>query len=188
MPLPGGTIADGYDSPVGTSAAKPPIDRIGFLLSQLGHRAATLFAELLLPLDLTPPLAGIIRLVARQPGLSQQELAQRLGLLPSRVVAFVDNLEARGLVSRERNETDRRLYALHLTDRGRDVMTSLGGVAREQDRRLTKGLTGEQRTALRAMLAQMAEAHGLTPSVHPGYRGPSSDEPLAPARRGRRGD
>jgi DNA-binding MarR family transcriptional regulator len=151
-------------------ASKPPIDGIGFLLSQLGHRAATLFAELLTPLDLTPPLAGIVRLIARQPGLSQQELARRLNLLPSRVVAFVDELESRGYLTRQRNDTDRRLYALHLTPSGQELMTSLGTVAREHDRQLTAGLTADQRNELRTLLAHMAEAQHLTPAVHPGYR------------------
>jgi DNA-binding MarR family transcriptional regulator len=159
-------------------ASKPPANGIGFLLSQLGHRAATLFAELLAPLDLTPPLAGIVRMVARNPGLSQQELAQSLNLLPSRVVAFVDDLEIRGYVTRQRNDTDRRLYALHLTPRGEKLMTQLGSVAREQDHQLTKDLTTKQRNELRTMLAHIAEQQNLTPAVHPGYRG--LDEPLRP--------
>jgi DNA-binding MarR family transcriptional regulator len=162
-------------------ASKPPADGIGFLLSQLGHRAATLFAELLTPLDLTPPLAGIVRMIARHPGLSQQKLAQRLNLLPSRVVAFVDDLEIRGYVTRQRNDTDRRLYALHLTPQGEKLMTQLGSVAREQDRQLTKDLTTEQRNELRTMLAHMAEHQNLTPALHPGY--PGLDEPSTPSWR-----
>ena len=61
-PFTNRTITTGYNSPMASRASKPPTDGIGFLLSQLGHRAATLFAELLTPLDLTPPLAGIVRL------------------------------------------------------------------------------------------------------------------------------
>jgi hypothetical protein len=54
-------------------------------------------------------------------------------------VAFVDELQARGYVTRDRNDTDRRLYALHLTEQGRDLMTQLGDVAREHDRQITAG-------------------------------------------------
>lgn len=159
---------------------------IGFLLSQLGHRAATVFAELLTPLDLTPPLAGIVRVIARQPGLSQQELAARLNLLPSRVVAFVDDLESRGYVTRQRNDTDRRLYALHLTPSGQDLMTTLGAIAREHDRQLTEGLTTDQRKDLQILLTHLAEAQNLTPAVHPGYRGLRTEEPSTPRRQRRR--
>jgi DNA-binding MarR family transcriptional regulator len=178
-------ITHGYNSLMPARPRKTTSDAIGFLLSQLGHRAATLFAELLTPLELTPPLAGIVRLIARQPGLSQQELAQRLNLLPSRVVAFVDDLESRGYLTRQRNDTDRRLYALHLTPKGQELMTELGGVAREHDRQLTKGLTTEQRKHLRSLLATMAEAQNLPPAVHPGYHGLRTDEPApsSPRRR-----
>jgi DNA-binding MarR family transcriptional regulator len=148
-----------------------PGDGIAFLLSQLGHRAATSFAELLVPLNLTPAQAGILRLIDRQPGLSQQELAGRLDLLPSRVVSFVDELESRGYVVRQRNTTDRRLYALHLTDGGREIMAELAKVARQHDRLMSAGLDDEQRSTLRGLLAAMAERQGLLPGVHPGYRG-----------------
>jgi DNA-binding MarR family transcriptional regulator len=164
--------------------SKPRTDGIGFLLSQLGHRAAALFAELLEPLELTPPLAGIVRMVARQPGLSQQELAQRLQLLPSRVVAFIDDLEARGYLTRERNKTDRRLYALHLTPLGHELMGELRAVAREHDRLLSTGLTGDQRTELRTLLAHLAEAQKLTPAIHPGYAHIDGAAPGGPKGRG----
>src|SRR3954466_10548292 len=154
---------------------KPVSTGLGFLLSQLGHRAATLFAELLIPLDMTPPLAGIVRLVAVKPGLSQQELAQQLNLLPSCVVSFVAHLEARGHVTRERNANDRRLYALHLTPSGERLMTELGAVAREHDRRLAIGLSKQKRDELRTLLAGLAEAQSLTPAVHPGYRDLSAE-------------
>jgi DNA-binding MarR family transcriptional regulator len=166
--------------------SKPPADDTGFLLSQLGHRAATLFAELLTPLDLTPPLAGIVRLIARQPGLSQQELAERLNLLPSRIVAFVDDLESRGYLTRQRNDIDRRLYALQLTPSGHELMATLGGVAREHDRQLTEGLTAQQRNELRALLTRMAEVQELTPAVHPGYQGLRPDARSTRTTRGRR--
>jgi DNA-binding MarR family transcriptional regulator len=151
------------------SASRPTGDGNAFLLSQLGHRAATLFAELLTPLNLTPPLAGILRLVDRQPGMSQQELSARLRLLPSRVVAFVDELESRGYVTRERNQTDRRLHALHLTDEGRDFMAELSKVAREHDRQVTAGLNATQKADLNELLALLAEHQRLTPGVHPGF-------------------
>jgi hypothetical protein len=81
---------------------------------------------------------------------------------PSRVVAFVDELQARGYVTRERNDTDRRLYALHLTELGRELMTQLGDVAREHDRQITAGLTATQKSDLKRLLAQ----NGRTPRPH----------------------
>jgi DNA-binding MarR family transcriptional regulator len=65
-----------------------------------------------------PPLSGLLRLVATQPGQSQQELAGQLRTPPSRLVLLVDQLEERGLIERRRNPDDRRHYALFLTAEG----------------------------------------------------------------------
>jgi DNA-binding MarR family transcriptional regulator len=143
---------------------------VAFLLAQLGQHAATLFAERIADLDLTPPHAGILRAIARNPGSSQQALSAQLDLLPSRVVAYVDELEERGYVERRRNPDDRRLHALYLTESGGQLMAELGELVRRHERGLTAGLTAEQRRTLGDLLATLARQQGLSPGVHPGFR------------------
>jgi DNA-binding MarR family transcriptional regulator len=143
---------------------------VAFLLSQLGHRSACVFADLIASIDLTPPHAGILRAIAAEPGRSQQALSGQLGLLPSRVVAYVDELEDRGYVERRRNPDDRRLHALYLTASGKKVMTKIGELGRQHERLMTTGLDTQQRDTLRQLLTTIAERQGLTPHVHPGYR------------------
>jgi DNA-binding MarR family transcriptional regulator len=143
---------------------------VAFLLSQLGHRSASVFTDLIASIDLTPPHAGILRAIAAEPGRSQQALSGQLGLLPSRVVAYVDELEDRGYVERRRNPDDRRLHALHLTASGKKVITKIGELGRQHDRLLTAGLDTQQRDILHQLLATIAEHQGLTPHVHPGFR------------------
>ena len=143
---------------------------MAFLLSQLGHRSTSVFADLIASIDLTPPHSGILRAIAAEPGRSQQALSGQLGLLPSRVVAYVDELEDRGYVERRRNPDDRRLHALHLTASGKKVLTKIGELGRQHDRLLTAGLDTQQRATLHQLLATIAEQQGLAPHVHPGYR------------------
>jgi DNA-binding MarR family transcriptional regulator len=143
---------------------------VAFLLSQLGHRSACVFADLIASIDLTPPHSGILRAIAAEPGRSQQALSGQLGLLPSRVVAYVDELEDRGYVERRRNPHDRRLHALYLTGSGKKVMTKIGELARQHERLMTAGLDTSQRDTLRQLLTTIAQRQGLTPHVHPGYR------------------
>jgi DNA-binding MarR family transcriptional regulator len=152
------------------SAASRDGDGVAFLLSQLGHHSASVFADLIASVDLTPPHAGILRAIASEPGRSQQALSGQLGLLPSRVVAYVDELEHRGYVERRRNPDDRRLHALYLTASGKKLLSKIGDLGRQHDRLLTAGLNAEQRQTLRELLAAVAERQGLTPHVHPGYR------------------
>ena len=89
------------------------------------------FAERLLPLGLTPPNAGILRMLRIASGISQQELAARLQIHPSRLVAILDNLEHRELVERKPNSEDRQLYSLFLTKDGAEMLDRIGQLARE---------------------------------------------------------
>jgi DNA-binding MarR family transcriptional regulator len=141
-----------------------------FLLAQIGAHAAIQFGEKLKGLQLTRPHAGILRLIGPTPGLSQQELARRLAILPSQLVALLDELEERGLIERRQDATDRRTYALHLTKSGRDVTEQIGRIAREHDDAICAALDIPDRRQLNALLERIAEQQGLTPGVHPGYR------------------
>jgi DNA-binding MarR family transcriptional regulator len=151
-------------------AASTNGDNVAFLLSQLGHRSAAVFTDLIASIDLTPPHAGVLRAIAAEPGRSQQALSGQLELLPSRVVAYVDELEDRGYVERRRNPNDRRLHALYVTAAGKKVMGKIGELARQHERLMTAGLNPEQRNTLRQLLSVVAEHQGLTPHVHPGFR------------------
>ena len=166
----GRIIRSYYDVTVSSPSARDHQDGVAFLLAQLGHHAAALFAEQMATIELGPPHAGILRAIADEPGRSQQALSAQLGMLPSRVVVYVDELEQRGYVERRRNPDDRRLHALHLTTAGKKLMRKLSELARQHELRLTAALDAEQRDVLRGLLATVARQQGLTPHVHPGYR------------------
>jgi DNA-binding MarR family transcriptional regulator len=123
---------------------------VAFLLSQVGARSAQEFARLLAPLNLTPPDAGILRLLRQSPGISQQQLAQTLGMHASRLVAVIDALEKRGVVVREANANDRRLYSLRLTEAGDEMLREIGQVARAHNELMCSGLRAGLRIEVRA--------------------------------------
>jgi DNA-binding MarR family transcriptional regulator len=143
---------------------------VAFLLAQLGAHAAMRFAARIAGLELTPPQAGLLHMIAVTPGLSQQAYAARLGTPPSRFVTLVDTLQDRGLIERRRGEPDRRSYALHLTDDGQQVMQRLATVGKAHEDDLCTALTADERATLRGLLARIAHQQNLTPGVHPGYR------------------
>ncbi len=145
---------------------------VAFLLAQVGAHAAARFAERLAPLGLAPQHAGVLRLLASEQGSSQRALAERLGTLPSRLVALVDELESRGLVERRDDPADRRSWALHLTPAGRATLSDVGRVAREHGAALCAGLDEGERRQLGQLLRRIADEQGLTPEVHPGFRRP----------------
>jgi DNA-binding MarR family transcriptional regulator len=140
-----------------------------FLLAQIGAHAAARFAERLSQVELVPAHAGILRAIGMDPGTSQQALALLLGMLPSRLVSLIDELERRGLVERRDNPRDRRLYALQLTDAGKKTMADLRRIATAHDDAICAALGKREREQLGQLLRRVADEQGLTPGVHPGF-------------------
>ena len=141
-----------------------------FLLAQVGAHAAMKFAERLKKLKLAPQHAGILRILAMTPAITQQSLAKTLGIVPSRLVALIDEMESAGLVERRANRDDRRRYELHLTEKGRAMLENIGRVAREHSQELLSALSAEEQRQMANMLQRIADEQGLTQGVHPGYR------------------
>jgi len=138
----------------------------------VGAHAASKFAERLAKLELIPPHAGILRVLGSKPGITQQELANTLEVVPSRLVALIDDIESRALVERRENPGDRRRYALHLTSKGQAALEAIGRIGREHSEALLRALSEDERRQLAALLQRIADEQGLTRGVHPGLRTP----------------
>lgn len=81
-------------------------------------------------------------------GLSQRDLAARLHLEKSTVSRLVADLEAKGLVERDRDPANRRVYRLRLTDAGRAFHTRVSRGYGDKYRVWTAALTPQERAAL----------------------------------------
>ncbi|MBW4718065.1 MarR family winged helix-turn-helix transcriptional regulator [Saccharothrix obliqua] len=151
--------------------SRKPLNGAAFLLAQIGAHAANRFAERVGDLGLSPAEVGLLRMIAAQPGRSQRSLAADLGVVPSRVTAMIDPLDRSGLVERRRSTEDRRNYELHLTPKAGALMGRLFETATAHEDDICAGLDAEQRVRLTELLRVVAANQGLTPGVHPGYRG-----------------
>jgi DNA-binding MarR family transcriptional regulator len=151
--------------PSGAESATGP----AFLLAQVGAHAAARFAERLSPLGLTPAHAGVLRILARSPDMTQRALADLLGMFPSRLVLLLDDLEVKGLLERHARPEDRRSYALRLTAAGRVQLEKIGRVSRQHQADLCAALTVAETNRLRELLQKIATQQELRPGVHPGY-------------------
>lgn len=81
-------------------------------------------------------------------GLSQQELAKRLMLEKSTVSRMVADLERKGLVERQRDPANRRVYRLGLTDEGRAFHVRVAAGYGAQYQQWTAAMTPAEREAL----------------------------------------
>ncbi|MEU0250093.1 MarR family transcriptional regulator [Streptomyces sp. NPDC006235] len=104
---------------------------------------------------LTGAQARLLSLLCLEP-LPMRRLAQRLKCEPSNVTGIVDRLEARGLVERQPDPTDRRVKVAAATPEGRRVARSLRESLRFAREPLA-GLSEEERVALRDALRGMLE-------------------------------
>lgn len=71
---------------------------------------------------LTESQIAVLEAVKHLGPLQQGELCQKILRSGSNITTVVDNLERCGLVRRVRDETDRRMQIVHLTDKGRDLL------------------------------------------------------------------
>ncbi|MGW4242431.1 MarR family winged helix-turn-helix transcriptional regulator [Nocardia sp. NPDC004722] len=136
---------------------------VSYRLGVLGALAENRFATAIAALDLKPKHVGLLAALESAAGLSQQELATRLGVVPSLVVALADHLERLGALRRERDPSDRRRQTLVLTDDGRALLTRCEQEAAALDRTLTASLTPAQLSALNEALSLLATEAGMPP-------------------------
>ena len=141
---------------------------VGFLISQLGFFSSKGFMHALEPLAIGPREFLLMRFVATAEGQSQQALAERLGVPPSRMVAMVDQLEEADLVERRPDREDRRVRGLHLTRKGRGVLDKASKIAIDYETRLCAGINREEREQLIDLLQKLQESQTHLRGVHPG--------------------
>ncbi|MBF4571845.1 MarR family transcriptional regulator [Herbiconiux sp. VKM Ac-1786] len=113
--------------------------------------------------EVTSVQFGVLAVLARTPGASQQQLCVELDLDRSTIADIVARLERRELIARIRASTDRRRNVLELTDAGRvEVRALLPRVARVDDV-LTATLSPDEQRDLRRLLGKvLAAAAGRT--------------------------
>jgi DNA-binding MarR family transcriptional regulator len=83
---------------------------------------------------------GILIRLEQQPGLLQKELAEILEVEPITVARLIDRLEARGMVERRADPTDRRCWRLHLTEAALPLMGEIDVQLTDVARILCDGL------------------------------------------------
>jgi MarR family transcriptional regulator, lower aerobic nicotinate degradation pathway regulator len=95
-------------------------DRGGALLVIAARTGQQLATRRLAPFGLSVQLCGVLNRLAVGP-ISQHELGEQLGIDRTTMVELIDELEAQGVVVRQRNAADRRSYSIQLTPKGRAV-------------------------------------------------------------------
>jgi DNA-binding MarR family transcriptional regulator len=131
----------------------------GFLLGFLGEKSRRNFIALLEPHGFHPREFGLMTVMAKRPGITQQELASLARVDPSSMVALLDDLEKRGVAERRIDPEDRRRRSVFLTKKGEEQMRVLQREARKAANTFLQPLDEAERETLNALLRKLA---GLT--------------------------
>lgn len=105
-------------------------------------------------------------------GMTQTELADKMGITPATLTRMVQNLEKNGFLNRCPDPQDQRITRLVLTPRGREIRTEIKTRLREVDRIVYAPFSPEERETLAGMLRTVQEQ--LRRGMPPQGSGPCS--------------
>lgn len=95
--------------------------QVCFALAVASRNVIGLYRAFLEPLGITHPQYLVMLALWEESPVNVARLSQRLHLEPATISPLLKRLEARGLITRERDPHDERALAISLTDRGREI-------------------------------------------------------------------
>jgi DNA-binding MarR family transcriptional regulator len=136
--MPRSTIAKRADTSRSDSAALdygPLNNRLGYALRRAQIAVFRDFFDAFAEFDIRPGQYSVLTIIERNPGLSQTQVCDALGIQKANFVSVLDVLVERGLVDRTPTPKDRRTYALYLTGSGKLLIRKLHRVAESREQR-----------------------------------------------------
>ena len=112
----------------------------------------------------------VLHVMEHEGAQSMRALSEAIGASQASATGIVDRMERRGLVRRERDEADRRVIRVALTDEGRGLLSgfaserreTLGELLDDLTERELEGLLRGARALRRAREQRLAEHDGTT--------------------------
>ncbi|MFL6163361.1 MAG: MarR family winged helix-turn-helix transcriptional regulator [Jatrophihabitantaceae bacterium] len=125
-----------------------------FLLRKAAQRVTTMAEEMLHPHGLTMRHFGVLSAIEAEPGQNQRGVGERLRIDRTTVVALTDDLESAGLLERRRG-SDRRMFALYLTEAGKERLVELKDLTTAVHEQFLTNLSEDERETLRDLLVKV---------------------------------
>lgn len=100
----------------------------------------------------------ILDLLSESNGLTQQQLAQMLGIRPQSASEAVTSLEEQGLIAKSPNPQDGRSFLLYITPEGLERRTQMQQERLQNARRILSPLNEEEKNTLQCLLEKVIEA------------------------------
>ena len=145
-------------------ADAPSRDRLGFLMVTLTRQWRRFVEEQLAASGLTDATwTPLLHLRAWGDGVTQKELAERVGLDGSSLVRLLDILEGKGWVERRADPADRRSKRIFLTEEGNTAVDSIRATMLEAELSMLQDLDDAE---VEAMLGGVQKIRSRIDQMH----------------------
>ena len=142
---------------------RPPVlPPIGLRLSRTAHAATQAFERAMAEAGGSASAWQVMLLVRSGEWGTQSRLAEAMGVSGATMTHHLNALEAQGLVRRWRDDANRRVQRVELTDDGAALFERLRAVALRHDERLRSRLTDDETAQLAELLEKLRA--GLDPA------------------------
>jgi DNA-binding MarR family transcriptional regulator len=129
--------------------------RLAYLFKHAERLMSELHVEALAPFDIHARDLGVLLAIDSNEPASQQQIAQRMGVDRTTMVAIIDALEAKGLIARRPDTEDRRRNVIELTPAGQDMLREGIAASDAAEAELLASLSPEENLQLRNLLARV---------------------------------
>lgn len=129
------------------------------LVRRLQQVCLSMIAEAVADAELVQLEYALLVFVDDVPGISQQTLAQALGMDRNNVSLIADKLEARGLLKRSVNGADRRARELYITPQGKKLWRSCRSRVLATNDRILACLSAKEKELFLDLLLRVVNAN-----------------------------
>jgi len=127
---------------------------IGYRIKLLGQLGGRRFQERLEPLGLTPFHWVVLCCLWEEDGIATSSIGEKLQQVGGTLTGVLDRMEERGLIRRERDSRDRRIWRIWLTQEGKELEDILLPIAFEHREQAMQGISPEDRERFSQLLDQ----------------------------------
>jgi MarR family transcriptional regulator for hemolysin len=132
-------------------------ESLSLLIGRVAKELSRAFDDVLVAAGGSTPTWQVLRALSAGEHRTQADLAAAVGVRQPTLTHHLDALERAGLVTREREDANRRVQRVTVTESGEHLFLRLRRAAASFDGRLRAGLDDADVTELRRLLGQLAE-------------------------------
>jgi DNA-binding MarR family transcriptional regulator len=133
------------------------VETLNGILRDINRQARIYRDQQLAPLGITSRHGMYLREVGASPGISQEQLAGRIGINKSNVARQVAALEEEGYLERRPCGKDKRVLRLYLTESAQALLPRINRVMDVWEQVLMEGFAEAERQSLESLLLRLRD-------------------------------